>query len=587
MSNQTSKRHLRPKLYLWWRKIGGTFSWALIATAVVLTLALGFLGFAEPDGTPRPVTTRLYLAIQLFTLESGAFAEAPEVNWKLEVARWAGFIAAFGTLINTLLTVFAKQLHRLYRSRQSGHAVIIGAGSGCLQLATDLMKSGRRVCVIDKDSHSENLSALTSAGAVECIGDACDPSILSGAGIRKAAMVFILAGDDVTNLAIANSIGIACDASGDVHSIQAFIDISDPRLFLATCRNTQTVDFFRFSRIENGAREFFKVHNPDQGGISIDAPEQVHLIIIGRNSMARALINQALASMHYANGVNAALTLITDLAVKERQSMLCKMPEFELCAETHFYDGDTSTPDLRKVLSHAFHSPEQLVTVAICETDFERSLDAFQNIAPLIGRSRTKVVIQSHHSDDRRICVNFQEFPHIQTEVFGQSETSCSEEHVIGEALDELARRIHESYVVKRISNGDSPPNTPALLPWEDLPIEYKVMNRQQADHIAVKLRALNIDFVACDEPDSKWPRTITNGEFEALARAEHCRWAACKRVAGWRFGGERDDDLRIHPDLVSWSSLSEAVQEYDREPVQNLPKLLGSIGYQLINQEQ
>ena len=118
MSNQTFNQHLMAKLYLWWRKIGGKFSWVLIATAIILTLALGFLGFADSNGALRPYTTHLYLAIQLFTLESGAFVDVPDVNWKLEVARWAGFIASFGTLINTLLAVFAKQIHRLYLPMQ-------------------------------------------------------------------------------------------------------------------------------------------------------------------------------------------------------------------------------------------------------------------------------------------------------------------------------------------------------------------------------------------------------------------------------------------------------------------------------------
>ena len=109
-------------------------------------------------------------------------------------------------------------------------------------------------------------------------------------------------------------------------------------------------------------------------------------------------------------------------------------------------------------------------------------------------------------------------------------------------------------------------------------------MNRQQADHISTKLRALNMEMASHPTPQPKWPREPTNEEVEALAKAEHDRWAACKRLAGWKSGKERNDTLQIHPDLVPWSELSETIRDYDRDPIRNLPKLLSGIGYTLVS---
>lgn len=56
--------------------------------------------------------------------------------------------------------------------------------------------------------------------------------------------------------------------------------------------------------------------------------------------------------------------------------------------------------------------------------------------------------------------------------------------------LDTFARAIHQDFVKKR-SADDRPAADPSMAPWESLDPGFKHSNRQQADHIAVKLRAV------------------------------------------------------------------------------------------------
>ena len=86
--NQQVDQRIKQRIYLWWRRFGGQCSWGIIAVAGVLTLVLGIMGFDHADGNAIPFSTRVYLALQLFTMESGSVTDRAEVGWKLETARW-------------------------------------------------------------------------------------------------------------------------------------------------------------------------------------------------------------------------------------------------------------------------------------------------------------------------------------------------------------------------------------------------------------------------------------------------------------------------------------------------------------------
>ena len=577
----------KQRIYLWWRRFGGQCSWGIVAVAGVLTLVLGIMGFDHADGNAIPFSTRVYLALQLFTMESGSVTDRAEVGWKLETARWTAVMAAFGTLINTLIAIFSKQIHSFYLSRLSGHIVVVGSGDGGAQLAGDLIKAGRSVVVVEKETNAEHLLQLSQMGVAECFGDASDPAVLQSVAVKNAELIAVLAGDDSVNLSIANSIRLACDGAVRSQPVKAFIDVSDSRLFSVACPESRCVDFARFSRRDNSARALFKEHPLDEDGISMLDTRRVHLVIFGHNQMAESLVTQALASMHFANQLPGMLTVIADGADRKKQRLMCQAPEFDSCAEINFCEGDASDPEPRRRLRDALDDPNQLVTVVICDSNFKRVLAECLDLAPLMTQRNCKIFLEAGKSDERGFHVNFKQFPNLKVELFGQTETACSAEYVIGEELDTLARQIHEKYVAKRLAEGDTPEQFPAMRPWQQLSSELKIMNRQQADHIATKLRALNMEMASHPTPQPKWPREPTNEEIEALAKAEHDRWAACKRLAGWKSGKERNDTLQIHPDLVPWSELSETIRDYDRDPIRNLPKLLSGIGYTLVSRAE
>lgn len=66
----------------------------------------------------------------------------------------------------------------------------------------------------------------------------------------------------------------------------------------------------------------------------------------------------------------------------------------------------------------------------------------------------------------------------------------------------------------------------------------------------------------------------------EAIAENAHNVWARARMDEGWRYGQERNDLLKLHPDLVPYSSLPESEKEYDRNMAMETVKLLIKLGY-------
>ena len=72
----------------------------------------------------------------------------------------------------------------------------------------------------------------------------------------------------------------------------------------------------------------------------------------------------------------------------------------------------------------------------------------------------------------------------------------------------------------------------------------------------------------------------------EAIAENAHEVWAENRYAEGWRYGVQRNDELKLHPDMVPYSQLPEGEKEYDREMAMKTIKLLKKLGYDLIKRK-
>ena len=69
----------------------------------------------------------------------------------------------------------------------------------------------------------------------------------------------------------------------------------------------------------------------------------------------------------------------------------------------------------------------------------------------------------------------------------------------------------------------------------------------------------------------------------ERLAENTHDVWAAGRIKAGWTYGEQRDDTLKLHPCLVPYDQLSEDEKEYDRSTALETLKVILKLGFTII----
>lgn len=153
---------------------------------------------------------------------------------------------------------------------------------------------------------------------------------------------------------------------------------------------------------------------------------------------------------------------------------------------------------------------------------------------------------------------------------------------------EEAASRQHERNVEQRRRQSfrdDRPENQP----WERLRADLKDSIRERVDFIVEQLGAFGMRVVRQDalSPETPVVQDFDPGQVETMAEMEHGRWSVHKLVNGWRWGANKDDKLRTHPDLIPWSLLSEEDRDKDRNFARQIPGVLREQRYAIVRSEQ
>ncbi len=145
--------------------------------------------------------------------------------------------------------------------------------------------------------------------------------------------------------------------------------------------------------------------------------------------------------------------------------------------------------------------------------------------------------------------------------------------------LEPLAQAIHAEYLVHVTPDADG--NLPPMaVPWDALPEEFRESNRDQARDIRTKLEAVNCGITPLAMGVTGAVTALPDDQVEYLSKMEHDRWMAEKQRKGWIAGVVRDNNKKVHPDLVPWEELDEVAREKDRNAIRTIPKLLDEVGF-------
>lgn len=152
-------------------------------------------------------------------------------------------------------------------------------------------------------------------------------------------------------------------------------------------------------------------------------------------------------------------------------------------------------------------------------------------------------------------------------------------------AREGIARAIHKNYLEKmKQMKKLSPRKEASHREWERLSEEFKESNRLQADEIPVKLKEAGCTFAIAAKGKTRSKFALTPDEIEFLAEMEHERYVKERFALGWTYApGERNNDAKTHPCLVSWSELPEEERDKDRDAVKSIPDIMANAGFDVI----
>jgi voltage-gated potassium channel Kch len=111
-------------------------------------------------------------------------------------------------------------------------------------------------------------------------------------------------------------------------------------------------------------------------------------------------------------------------------------------------------------------------------------------------------------------------------DIFGILDAAYTPEHITADAvIGKAARVIHNRYVESCRQRGDTELTNPSMRPWAELPLYLRESNYAQAEHIGVKLDAIDCTLVPARADAVAFE--FRPGEVDRLARMEHVRWMA------------------------------------------------------------
>ncbi len=559
---------------------------AALVAIILLISWLGYQGFTEyyvlnPTETHKTPLDRAYQTWQLYTLESGSVDGA--VPLKLEFARVLAPIAAAAAIVQVLLLFLGEQANRLWIRMLSGHTIVCGLSDAGLHVAGSARAAGRTVVVVDHDADPALRDKWKEQGGWFLDVDATEPSALRRAGIRRARALVAVHGDEGENVSTALAAERAFEpvsAWRQANPLPCHIQIVDVELaslFKASpvfVRADGPLDLNVFNAYDAAARITSQHHPLDREPIGEDDPRSSHLIVLGLGRMGLGLALQYAKVAHFANGRPLRITVFDRDADRRADMTRAKHPALGDVCDLRFVTAEFDDPRAMERLREIASQDGQIVTLAVCIRGDSKALACALSAhaaldgldLPMLVRMATQdglaALLRAHTTGVRLIP-------------FGTLEEVNHWSALDDEVLDKQAREVQRLYTEKRIADG-MPPG-PADAEWRKLEPLLQDSCRQQADHIPVKLRAVGCEIAALN---GQPPRgfTFSPEETELLARMEHARWVAERRLAGWQ-SGPKVPGRKTTPYLIGYDQLEEVIKDYDRDTVRNLPRLVGMAG--------
>ncbi|HXY92715.1 MAG TPA: NAD-binding protein [Acidimicrobiia bacterium] len=560
----------------------------------VAAFVLGVVGYLQAD---TPTTTAIYDTFLLFALNY-APPNSNTLPVALDVAR---FLAPVVTLLAAAALgarLFRDEYDRITaRFRRRQHVIVCGlgyVGSTTVQL---LRRSARPVVAVERDSACATIPLARSGRVPVVVGDARAPHTLERAGLARATSVIWTAGDlvDGQNVATKTVADVLRRTRQRQRRRRPVDDVGRPPVCLVRVRDLGLCELLRrevlrrpleegdpdtdyFNEWENTAQRL--LWDVLRGYKVTDG--HVDIWLVGAGPLAEALMVQAVRNWWGLAtprpGSRLAIHLFDDGATAQRDRFAAAWPQAAEDCDLCVHDGPAEL-----VLTYAHMRGNRPADAAFVLLE---SQDNALELAARLGDSevaqRVAVAIPDSAAGSLRDG-RFETFESLV--VFDPVGFGLDTDILLLDTYELLARMIHERYLEKRL--GDTGELEPDPDPdevrheWTELQPLWRNSNRAAARFVMQNLSESGFDIVRRATEETHF--TGFGAETEKMAEREHERWVRFMIAQGFRYApGPRNLANRTNPDLRPWTEIDQGSQDYTCEAVNDYPRLLAQLGYQV-----
>ncbi len=547
----------------------------------------------------------LYKALQLFTLEFN-LGKAQELhhNWILFFARWLAPATLILAAVRLYLKVIREDLRRRRINKWINHVVVFGYGEKGKQIVNSLLKQDKQVVIVDPNISKSIIQENHIRNWVFLDMDATSESTLFRAGIERAEYCIAVTGDDIQNFKILNIAKSIKENQKNASCLIGFshVDngdlITDFHEYPLFRKSESYFDGRIFNINDNAARLINRTHAPDIYHPVCKATDPpMHILILGFGALGQALVTQLARTTHYLNDKKTIISVVDENMDKQAELYKGHYPELDQIIQ---FNPVQCKPDCMvesEILNIEKTQKQPVSIVYFCHENttvqilaLKRISQVLKNKAPLIVNVPVNTPLPKWACSKNGIYL---------IDPFSEA---CTYQTIVEEVMEKTAIQIHNQFLEdqkkynkdawdkyqKALANGeDAEPPKPSMMNWAQLAEEYKHSNRSQADHIEIKLRAFGCESTALTDTSCE---AVSMPEDDSLinklANMEHRRWNADRWLAGWKYG-KRDNERKIHDNLVSWEKLDDEIKQYDVDAVKNIPNLLETMNLKICKKDE
>jgi hypothetical protein len=593
MSHSVGQPPSNPReLWIWWVSMGSGS----------LSLLCSFIALCLLSEAPAGFVDALYSSAHLLMLhmphdELNGASKNILALVLFYAARFFAVVAIASTGVAVVVRTLGREIRLALTARSGNHAIICGLGPIGGELASEMIAKKYKVVVVDRGHDEASVNGVLESGASVIVGDPTDPRFLRQAGVASANFLFAASSDDTANISAGlQATGLVQTASAVTvqKDLRIYVHVADPQLRSELHKRRLLADSSprlhttTFSVFDNSARLLLHDHPLDHVRIHVDDVRQVQLVLAGFGILGEAILVRAALAGHYANLKRLRAVIIDPEATRAEKIFRSRYPQFDKVAEAKFVNLDLEEPDTLSRIAELCEDPLRNISTVV--VPLEQRTRALTVTLSLADRLHGSVPIRFRLDEDGGIGELIQRrqqagVTSCPVTPFGTIAAACRSENWANNELDIMARALHEDYVSKLGEAERNYPANPSAAPWDSLSEQLRESNRQAADHLPVKLRAVGCHPARVGSGDpGELISKFTDEEIELLAKMEHRRWMAERFLAGWVLG-PKNHDKRISPYLVEWEQLPTHptdIPEYDRNAVRILPGVMSHVAMEI-----